>query len=54
MKYAVLVIDPASTPVHNRDFDEFPGVWSKEEADRFDAVLFAMRQVDPVDWELRD
>jgi hypothetical protein len=39
-------------PAKNSDFDEFFGVWSKEEADVFDAALSQMRQVDPADWEL--
>jgi hypothetical protein len=39
-------------PAKNSDFDEFFGVWSKEEADVFDEALSQMRQVDPADWEL--
>jgi hypothetical protein len=39
-------------PARNSDFDEFCGIWSKEEADQFDAALREMRQVDPADWEL--
>ncbi len=39
-------------PSRNTDFDEFCGSWSTEEADRFDAALHQMRQVDPADWEL--
>ena len=39
-------------PVKNSDFDEFFGVWSPEEADRFDAALRQTRQIDPADWEL--
>lgn len=39
-------------PARNADFDEFCGVWSKAEADRFDAALSRMRQVNPADWEL--
>jgi hypothetical protein len=39
-------------PALNRDFDEFCGVWSPEEAAGFDAALVRMRQVDPADWEL--
>ena len=39
-------------PARNNDFDEFLGVWSPQEADRFDAALRQMRQVDPADWKL--
>ena len=39
-------------PAKNSDFDEFFGVWSPDEADRFDAVLRQTRQIDPADWEL--
>jgi len=39
-------------PAKNNDFDGFLGSWSPEEADRFDAALRQMRQVDPADWEL--
>jgi hypothetical protein len=39
-------------PAKNSDFDEFFGVWSKEEADVFDKAVSQMRQVDPADWEL--
>lgn len=38
-------------PARNLDFDEFCGTWSSAEADRFDAGLAAMRQIDPADWE---
>ena len=39
------------TPPTNSDFDEFLGSWPAAEADRFDAKLRQMRQVDPADWE---
>ena len=35
---------------HN-DFDEFCGIWSKEEADEFDRLLAEQRQIDPEMWE---
>lgn len=38
-------------PSQNSDFEEFLGIWSKEEADTFDAALHQMRQIDPSDWE---
>ena len=38
-------------PARNSDFDEFFGIWSKEEADEFDAELTRMRQIDSADWE---
>jgi hypothetical protein len=41
-------------PAKNTDFDEFCGVWSKAEADRFDAALIHMRQIDAADWDLPD
>jgi len=34
-----------------RDLDKFAGLWSKKEADEFDAYLKKMRQVDPEDWK---
>jgi hypothetical protein len=37
-------------PARNADFDEFPGLWSKEEGDNFDAALAEMRQVAAEDW----
>lgn len=43
-----------STAAKNTDFDEFFGTLSSEEADRFDAALREMRQVDPADWKLPD
>jgi len=39
-------------PARNSDFEEFCGVWSRAEADAFDAALVGMRQVDPADWDL--
>jgi hypothetical protein len=38
-------------PAKNSDFEEFCGTWSSAEADRFEAALAGMRQVDPADWE---
>jgi hypothetical protein len=35
------------TPERNPDFDEFFGVWSKEEAGVFDAALAEMRRIEP-------
>jgi hypothetical protein len=38
-------------PQRNHDFDEFFGIWLKEEADEFDAALAEMRRIDPIEWE---
>ena len=35
-------------PVLHYNFDKYAGVWSKEEADEFDACLKEMRRVNPL------
>lgn len=39
------------TRVRNNDFDEFCGIWPKEEADEFDRLLTEQRRIDPELWE---
>lgn len=46
-----LLEDSLRKPARNSDFDEFFGVWSKEQADEFDEALAAMRQIDAEEWE---
>ena len=41
----------SSAPKVNHDFDEFFGVWSRKEADDFDAALSDQRRVDPEIWK---
>ncbi len=36
------------------DLDHLFGIWTKEEADAFDAVLAEQRQIDPKDWEYKE
>ena len=38
-------------PAKNSDFEEFFGTWAPADADKFDAALAEMRQVDSADWE---
>ena len=38
-------------PTIHHDLDHMFGVWSREEADEFDASLKESRAVDPKDWE---
>jgi len=35
---------------HRADFEEFCGIWSKEEADAFDRRVSDFEQIDPEDW----
>ena len=39
---------PGRTPVPARGFDEFSGLWTKEDAAEFNASV--KREVDPEDW----
>lgn len=32
------------------DLDHLFGIWTKEEADEFDAILAEQRQIEPTDW----
>ena len=38
-------------PILNRDFEEFAGTWTEEEAAEFDAFLAEHRKIDPEDWK---
>ncbi len=49
---ASLSKSPLERSAKNTDFDEFCGVWSKAEADQFDAALLQMRTLASADWEV--
>ncbi len=40
---------PGQTPAPSRGFDDFVGLWTKEEAAEFNATV--KREIDPGDWK---
>ena len=43
--------DSPTRPIVRHDLDRFFGVWSREEADEFEAALRAQREIEPEMWE---